>query len=250
MSRTTTPSSKVPLPRAIPTRPCPICAATSTPPSITRRPQQQNDQAGIPAEHPVQDCRQANARKTAGADAAQAQAGRQRRSRKTGDLSRRRLARPRARKGSAKARPSAPQTRSRSPHRLATAPVLALFQFKQVPLGYSRQRRGRKQPLARSAETELGRYKSKIYRAIGSRWYLNVDIAKTDLSIGTVRIKFFIQSNGVVSNVEVLEDSGSQMLHTISLKSILDSAPFEPFSESLKQQLGNGYDEEFTFSIY
>jgi outer membrane biosynthesis protein TonB len=105
-------------------------------------------------------------------------------------------------------------------------------------------------PSPEARETELGRYKSKIYRAIGSRWYLNVDIAKTDLSIGTVRIKFFIQSNGVVNNLEVVENTGSQMLHTISLKAILDSAPFEPFSEAMKQQLGDGYSEEFTFSIY
>jgi outer membrane biosynthesis protein TonB len=105
-------------------------------------------------------------------------------------------------------------------------------------------------PSPEARETELGRYKAKIYRAIGSRWYLNVEIAKADLAIGVIKIRFYVQANGVVRNVEVVEDTGGQMLRTISVRAIVDSAPFEPFSDSMKAQLGDGYAEEFTFTIY
>lgn len=110
-------------------------------------------------------------------------------------------------------------------------------------------------PSPEARDTELGRYKQKMYRAVGSRWYLKVQSSMSFLAIGTVRVKFYVRANGVLENVRIAEDSGAgnsstEMLRTISLQSVVESAPFEPFSETMKQQLGAGYDEEFTFSIY
>lgn len=110
-------------------------------------------------------------------------------------------------------------------------------------------------PSPEAKDTELGRYKQKMYRAVGSRWYLKVQSSMSFLAIGTVRVKFFVRANGVLENVRIAEDSGAsnnstEMLRTISQQSVVESAPFEPFSETMKQQLGAGYDEEFTFSIY
>jgi outer membrane biosynthesis protein TonB len=110
-------------------------------------------------------------------------------------------------------------------------------------------------PSPEARDTELGRYKQKMYRAVGSRWQLDVARSLSFLAIGSVRIKFFVRANGVIENIRIADDSGSnnnstEMLKTISLDAIVKSAPFEPFSETMKQQLGSGYDEEFTFSIY
>lgn len=110
-------------------------------------------------------------------------------------------------------------------------------------------------PSPEARDTELGRYKQKMYRAVGSRWYLKVQSSMSFLAIGTVRVKFFVRANGVLENVRIVDDSGAsnsstEMLRTISQQSVVESAPFEPFSETMKQQLGAGYEEEFTFSIY
>ncbi len=110
-------------------------------------------------------------------------------------------------------------------------------------------------PSPESRETELGRYKAKVYRAVGGRWHIKVNSNLSTLAIGSVRIRFFIRANGVVENLQIIEDSGladgrTAVLRTLSRQSITESGPFEPFSEQLKAQLGEGYEEEFGFTIY
>ncbi len=102
-----------------------------------------------------------------------------------------------------------------------------------------------------SKASDLGRYKSKMYRAIGSRWYIMIDKQMSLLGVGSIKAKFFVQANGVIRDIQIAEDSGqTEILEKICLRSIRDSGPFEPFSDNLKQQLGEGYWEEITFSIY
>ncbi|TFE67479.1 hypothetical protein A7Q10_01255 [Methylacidiphilum caldifontis] len=107
-------------------------------------------------------------------------------------------------------------------------------------------------PVSPSArETELGRYKARLYRAIGSRWYLEVEQSMGLLAIGSVRVRFYVQSDGTVSSLQVISEEGiTEVLRTISLDSIRLSAPFGPFSEEMKGQIGNGFWEEITFTIY
>ncbi|QSR86668.1 hypothetical protein EM20IM_09345 [Candidatus Methylacidiphilum infernorum] len=107
-------------------------------------------------------------------------------------------------------------------------------------------------PVSPSArETELGRYKARLYRAIGSRWYLEVEQSMGLLAIGSVRIRFYVQSDGTVSSIQVINEEGiTEVLRSISLDSIRLSAPFGPFSEAMKGQIGNGFWEEITFTIY
>lgn len=106
-------------------------------------------------------------------------------------------------------------------------------------------------PSPEARETPLGRYKSKVMRAIGSRWYLKVDTYNSSLSIGSVTIRYKIQANGVINYAEVKEKTGgNQLFETICMQSILESGPFEPFPESMKLQLGDGFEDEVSFAIY
>lgn len=102
-----------------------------------------------------------------------------------------------------------------------------------------------------SRETELGRYKAKLFRGIGSRWYLYVQQDNGLLGVGKVKIKFYVRADGVITNLEILEGKQNAQLAAISRRSIMEiSGQLEPFSDSLKVQLGEGYFEEVTFSIY
>ncbi len=100
-------------------------------------------------------------------------------------------------------------------------------------------------------ESEMGRYKAKVFRAIGSRWYIYVNKDSGIVSIGTVRIKFFIRSDGVITDLQILEGKQLSGLLAVSRRSIMEvSGQLEPFSQSMKEQLGNGYWEEVSFTIY
>ncbi|VVM05641.1 hypothetical protein MAMC_00724 [Methylacidimicrobium cyclopophantes] len=102
-----------------------------------------------------------------------------------------------------------------------------------------------------SRETELGRYKARMYRAIGSRWYLEVEQNMALLALGAVQVRFYVQSDGTIRNLQIVSEEGrTEVLRTISSDSVRLSAPFEPFSEGMKTQLGGGFWEEITFTIY
>ena len=101
--------------------------------------------------------------------------------------------------------------------------------------------------------TALGKYKAKVYRTVGGRWYPAVDRQFQILPVGVVHIQFTIYKDGTV-DTKVLEggDGALQILCTISLDAIRNSAPFDPFSPAMIQELGgaDSYTDDFTFSIY
>jgi outer membrane biosynthesis protein TonB len=106
--------------------------------------------------------------------------------------------------------------------------------------------------------TALGKYKQKVYEAVGSRWYPKIDKSFQIIGGVSVHVQFTIYSNGTVET-KILDggDSSAQTLLSISINSIRESAPFEPFppemiKELIAQQGGDGtsYTDDFTFSVY
>ncbi len=106
----------------------------------------------------------------------------------------------------------------------------------------------------------LGKYKQKVYLAVGSRWYPKVNNSFQVLGTGVVHIQFTISQDGTVTT-KVLDagDSTAQMLLSISVNSIREAAPYDTFDaypglreELIKEQGGDGssYTDDFTFSIY
>ncbi len=99
-------------------------------------------------------------------------------------------------------------------------------------------------------QTELGRYKEKLYRAVGSRWYVYVEESSGLISIGMVKIRFYVRSDGVFEKLQIIAGDDSSQLHAISRRAIMiNSGQLEPFSEAMKAQLGEGYWEEISFTI-
>lgn len=144
--------------------------------------------------------------------------------------------------------PSPTQTKTENKPTSSSAPMM-FAREKSLIKGAQNAETGNNSPEAKS--TDLGRYKSKIFRTIGSRWYLMVDQQMSLLAIGGVKIRFFIQANGVIRDIQIINENGrTDILANISSRSVRDSGPFEPFSDQMKQQLGEGYWEEITFSIY
>jgi outer membrane biosynthesis protein TonB len=107
-------------------------------------------------------------------------------------------------------------------------------------------------PAFATMSTPEGRYRSRIYRAVGTRWHLSIDQYRSTLGLGEIVVSFFIRSNGVVENVEISRRTGSntQLLETISMEAIIKAAPFEPFPEAMRKKYGLGYSEEFSFTIH
>jgi outer membrane biosynthesis protein TonB len=102
-----------------------------------------------------------------------------------------------------------------------------------------------------SRETEIGAYKAKVYRAIGSAWYIAVERNMAVLGVGEVKVRFYIRSNGMVEELSVVDRSGqSDPLENLSLGAIRKCLPFNVFSDTMKEQLGDGYWQELTFSIF
>jgi hypothetical protein len=100
--------------------------------------------------------------------------------------------------------------------------------------------------------TDLGRYKAKVYRTVGSYWYAGVNSQIQLLGVGTVHVTYTIHSDG---SMEIIADpdknnASLMLLHTISIQAMLKSAPFDPFSEAMKRDVGESYTDDFTFSVY
>jgi outer membrane biosynthesis protein TonB len=119
-------------------------------------------------------------------------------------------------------------------------------------------RQGDNSPAAMA--TVLGKYKQKVYRAVGSRWYPKVDNSFQVLGVGAVHVQFTIYKDGTVET-KVLDagNSSMQTLLSISINSIREAAPYDKFEdypglreELIKEQGGDGssYTDDFTFSIY
>ena len=66
-----------------------------------------------------------------------------------------------------------------------------------------------------------------------------------------MHIQFTIHSDGSVDTKVLEGNSGTlQLLLAISLNSIREAAPFDPFTDSMIQDIGDSYTDDFTFSIY
>jgi hypothetical protein len=104
---------------------------------------------------------------------------------------------------------------------------------------------------AAARETDMGRYKAKLYRAIGSRWYAYVRQDDGKIGLGIVRLRFYVRHDGVILPPEIVEGGQHAALLAVSRRSVMEvSGQLEPFPPTMRQQLGEGYYEEVSFSIY
>lgn len=107
-------------------------------------------------------------------------------------------------------------------------------------------------PLSFEAQAhKIGPYFKKIKRDIERYWisYLIFKYQNTAPQESEVAVKFKILKNGDVQGVTVLEYSGDPLFRDFSVASIVNTAPFPPLPENLKEDIEKegGLDIVFTF---
>ena len=138
-----------------------------------------------------------------------------------------------------------PQTRQASPPR--TVPSFAVY---QSDVSGQAGTPGDNSPAAMA--TDLGRYKAKVYRAVGALWYSKVNKQLQVLGVGTVHISYTIYADGTL-RITADPDGGNpalMLLHSLSVNSMTEAAPFDQFSDAMRKQVGDSYTDDFSFSIY
>jgi len=100
--------------------------------------------------------------------------------------------------------------------------------------------------------TDLGRYKAKVYRAVGAQWYNKVNQQIQVLGVGTVHVTYTISKDGILT-ITADPDSTNpslMLLHSISINAMTEAAPFDHFSPAMIKEVGDSYSDDFSFSIY
>jgi outer membrane biosynthesis protein TonB len=144
-----------------------------------------------------------------------------------------------------------PQTQQvqQVPHKASPQSIPSFAVYQSDVSGQSGQP-GDNSPAARASE--LGRYKARVYRAVGSRWYAKVGNQLQVLGVGTVHITYTIHSDGSLE-ITADPDAGNpalMLLHSISVNSMTEAAPFPPFSDAMRKEVGDSFTDDFSFSIY
>ena len=106
-------------------------------------------------------------------------------------------------------------------------------------------------PVFASMASELGKYQHKLYLQIGQRW--NQKIQKTMGEMGTNRvvIKFYVNPDGKIDDISIVEGNPESKLATISKEAILESSgSCGEFSEALKKEKPAGFNWQLAYRIY
>ncbi len=101
-----------------------------------------------------------------------------------------------------------------------------------------------------SVATPLGRYRKALSDAIGSRWYFYTTSRMDLISLGTVRLRFFVKADGSVEDIEILSNTSNASFGTFTLQAVLE-AEIPPIPPDIAQTLENNRLEvEYTFTVY
>lgn len=98
--------------------------------------------------------------------------------------------------------------------------------------------------------TPIGRYQKKISDAIGPRWYYYVNSRMDLITVGSVRIRFYINEHGHVEDLKVISNESNETLANYSVQAIT-AARIPPPPPELAPSLDNGrYEVTYTFTVY
>jgi outer membrane biosynthesis protein TonB len=71
--------------------------------------------------------------------------------------------------------------------------------------------------------TPLGRYQKIVADSIGSRWYVFVDEKRDLITIGTLRLRFYIDRSGRVKDLKITENSSNEAFANVCVQSVLEA---------------------------
>jgi len=84
--------------------------------------------------------------------------------------------------------------------------------------------------------TPLGRYEKTMKDAIGSRWYASMESQRGMANVGTLQMHFFIDREGHVRNLKIVENTSNETFANICLQSVLE-AQLPPIPDDLAATL-------------
>src|SRR6266513_1081655 len=84
--------------------------------------------------------------------------------------------------------------------------------------------------------TPLGRYQKIVADSIGSRWYTYVEQKRDLITIGTLRLRFYVERSGKVKNLKITENSSNEAFANVCVQSVLE-AHLPPIPEDVANTL-------------
>jgi len=84
--------------------------------------------------------------------------------------------------------------------------------------------------------TPLGRYQKIVADSIGSRWYTYVEQKRDLISIGTLRLRFYVDRSGKVKGLKIIENSSNEAFANVCVQSVLE-ANLPPIPEDVANTL-------------
>jgi hypothetical protein len=150
---------------------------------------------------------------------------------------------------------ASPKELQQTPPRPRTiAEALAQSKPNRAP-GVAMQQAGgvRNQQLSTSLDvkaTPFGAYDEALVEAVTQRWYDLLDSQKFALDrTGKVALRFHLNYDGTITEMTMMENTVGDMLGYVCQKAINDPAPFKPWPDAMRREIGANY-REITFTFY
>ena len=100
--------------------------------------------------------------------------------------------------------------------------------------------------------TPFGEYDRALIEAVQSRWYNLLDSQRfAEDRTGLVTVRFKLDSDGTVQDVEILENGVGAVLSYVCQAAIEEAAPFGKWPDDMRREIGANFREiTFTFDYY
>src|SRR5437660_3372070 len=100
--------------------------------------------------------------------------------------------------------------------------------------------------------TPLGRYQKTLFDAIGSHWYAYIEQQADKVSLGTTRVRFWVDRGGRIKDkdIKVLSNDSNEAFADVCLRAIQDSK-LPPIPEDVANALPpEGLETEISFTTF
>ena len=97
---------------------------------------------------------------------------------------------------------------------------------------------------------ELQAWQKKVFNAIGTRWYREIESKRDLIAVGTVRLTFRITSKGRVKNLKIRSNTSNEASANICINAIV-GAKLPPIPKNVVPELAHDWLElDIPFTIF
>lgn len=99
-----------------------------------------------------------------------------------------------------------------------------------------------------SPGSELDRYEKYVYGIVASRWRSETEMAFGSIPGGHLIVGFTVHSNGTLADLSITDGARDLELASMCKWVLMTSAPFNPFSDKLRAEVGEYYNDAYIFT--